>query len=150
MVALAALSDLSLRLYPEHWCQGFGLGSLMRAASIPAGVSCGGTHGGVGSAGAGAARGQHWLWETYGFTLRVRLNPGSNPLAQALESIRLQNHSSSNSVGKGSPKPWARIAVHLTALNPHRAVMLADGVKPGAALKCHSQQILFLLIMKRS
>lgn len=84
VLTLAALSDLSLRLYPEHWCQGFGLGSLLRALSIPVGVSCEGAHSDVGTAWESRPRGQHWLWEMYGFMLRVRLslktlNPRASP-----------------------------------------------------------------------
>ncbi len=37
--ALAALSDLSLRRHPEHWCRGPGLGQLLRAAGV-ASVGC--------------------------------------------------------------------------------------------------------------
>ena len=74
VLTLAALSDLSLRLYPEHWCQGFGLGSVLRAVGLPLGVSCEGAHIDVGAAWESRPRGQHWLWETYGFMLRVRLS----------------------------------------------------------------------------
>ena len=37
--ALAALSDLSLRRHPEDWCQGPGLGQLLRAAGVTS-VGC--------------------------------------------------------------------------------------------------------------
>ncbi len=38
--ALAALSDLSLRRHPEHWCRGPGLGQLLRAVGVTS-VGCG-------------------------------------------------------------------------------------------------------------
>lgn len=72
MLALGMLSELSLRLYPEHWCQDFGLGRIVRAIGASVGVSCVGYSGGSSGTGAGLAQGRHWMDETYGFMLRVR------------------------------------------------------------------------------
>ena len=78
MLVLAALSELSLRQYPEHWCENFGLGSVLRAVGSSMGVSCAGYSGGSGSPGMGVSLGRHWASETYGFMLRVRAHSRAN------------------------------------------------------------------------
>ena len=71
MLVLGMLSELSLRLYTEHWCKGMGLGSIMRAVGASVGVDCAGYRDGSSGISMGLAQGQHWMEETYGFMLRV-------------------------------------------------------------------------------